>query len=231
VIVPTRVVADDAIRALDIPAERIVVIPEAPAPTFWPRPAEEVAAVRERYALPDHYLLWVGSLRTPDPRKRVAALVRASRTLPLVLVGPVSRWARELSGVQLTGAVPDDALAAIYTGAHALVFPSDEEGFGLPPVEALACGTPVAACDVPALREVLAGRVTLSAVDDLDGLVRHAESLRRPAPDVPAWTWDDVAAATWDVYENALLAPTRDPRGASRAHAAPTEPSASGAPE
>ena len=231
VIVPTRVVADDAMRALNIPAERIVVIPEAPAPTFWPRPAEEVAAVRERYALPDHYLLWVGSLRTPDPRKRVAALVRASRTLPLVLVGPVSRWARELSGVQLTGAVPDDALAAIYTGAHALVFPSDEEGFGLPPVEALACGTPVAACDVPALREVLAGRVTLSAVDDLDGLVRHAESLRRPAPDVPAWTWDDVAAATWDVYENALLAPTRDPRGASRAHAAPTEPSASGAPE
>ncbi|MGZ4171999.1 MAG: glycosyltransferase, partial [Solirubrobacteraceae bacterium] len=122
VIVPTRVVADDAIRALDIPAERIVVIPEAPAPTFWPRPAEEVAAVREHYELPDRYLLWVGSLRTPDPRKRVAALVRASRSLPLVLVGPVSRWARELPGIRLVGAVPDDALAAIYTGAHALVF-------------------------------------------------------------------------------------------------------------
>ena len=231
VIVPTRVVADDAIRALDIPAERIVVIPEASAPTFWPRPAEEVAAVRAHYELPDRYLLWVGSLRTPDPRKRVAALVRASRTLPLVLVGPVSRWARELRGVQLTGAVPDEALAAIYTGAHALVFPSDEEGFGLPPVEALACGTPVAACDVPALREVLGGRVTLSDVDDLDGLVRHAESLARPAPDLPAWTWDDVAAATWDVYEDALLAPTRGRRRATRTRAAPTEPSASGAPE
>jgi len=72
-------------------------------------------------------------------------------------------------------------------------------------VEALACGTPVAACDVPALREVLAGRVTLSDVDDLDGLVRHAEGLSRPVPPPPQWTWSDVAAATWEVYERSLL--------------------------
>ena len=50
----------------------------------------------------------------------------------------------------VTGEVPDDDLAAIYTGAHAVVFPSGDEGFGLTPVEALACGTPVAACDIPA---------------------------------------------------------------------------------
>jgi glycosyltransferase involved in cell wall biosynthesis len=228
VIVPTQAVADDAIRTLDIPARRIVVIPEAAAAPFWCRPAHEIAAVRERYGLPDQYLLWVGTLRRPDPRKRVAALARASRTMPLVLVGPVSRWAKELAGVQLTGAVPDDELAAIYSGAHALVFPSDEEGFGLPPVEALACGTPVAACDVPALREVLADRITLTDVDDLDALVRHAEGLSRPAPSPPDWTWNDVAAATWDVYERALMEPTpgrrrrpqgsgaRSPNGAAR---------------
>ncbi len=215
-IVPTRAVADDAMRDLDIPADRIVVIPEAAAPAFWPRPDAEVAAVRERYGLPERYLLWVGTLRRPDPRKRVAALTRADRSLPLVLAGPLSRWARELPGVQLTGAVEDDELAAIYSGAHALVFPSDEEGFGLPPVEALACGTPVAACDVPALREVLADRITLTDVGDLDGLVRHAEALSRPAPPPRAWTWADVAAATWDVYEQALLAPTC---GRRRAHA------------
>ena len=211
VIVTTRAVADDAMRVLDISADRIEVIPQAPAHAFYRRPAEEVAAVRERYGLPDPYLLWVGTLRRPDPRKRVAALARVDRTMPLVLVGPVSRWARELPGVQLTGAVPDDDLAAIYSGAHALVFPSDEEGFGLPPVEALACGTPVAACDVPALREVLAGRVTLTDVEDLDGLVRHAEGLSRPAPALAQWTWDDVAAATWEVYEHALHAGS--PRG------------------
>ena len=65
--------------------------------------------------------------------------------MPLVLVGPTGPWAHELPDVHLTGRVTDDELAAIYSGAHALVFPSDDEGFGLPPVEALACGTPVAA--------------------------------------------------------------------------------------
>jgi glycosyltransferase involved in cell wall biosynthesis len=179
------------------------VIPEAPAPALYTRSDEEVSAVRHRFSLPEQYLVWVGALRTPDPRKRVAALVRAQRSMPLVLVGPTAPWAHELQGVKLTGAVSDDELAAIYTGAHALVFPSDDEGFGLPPVEALACGTPVAACDVPALREVLDGRATFSAVDDLDGLVAAAESAERPAPPPPAWTWDDAAHATLQVYREA----------------------------
>ncbi len=208
VIVPTRAVADDAMEVLDIPAERITVIPEAPARAFGPRSEDEVSAVRERFSLPERYLLWVGAMLTPDPRKRIAALVRARRTMPLVLVGPTARWARELADVTLTGVVTDDELAAIYTGAHALVFPSDEEGFGLPPVEALACGTPVAACDVRALREVLTGSAELTAVDDLDGLLRAAESLHRPAPPVPSWSWSDAAAATWDVYAEALTAPS-----------------------
>jgi glycosyltransferase involved in cell wall biosynthesis len=215
VIVPTHAVADDAINVLEIPADRISVIGEAVAPVLHRRSEAEVAAVREQYALPDDYLLWVGGMRTPDPRKRVAALARAKRTMPLVLVGQTGRWARELPDVILTGAVDDDQLAAIYTGAHALVFPSDDEGFGLPPIEALACGTPVAASDVPALREVLDGRAALTAVDDLDGLMVSAESLRRPAPAPPAWSWADAAEATWEVYEQALSAPGRW-RGAKR---------------
>jgi alpha-1,3-rhamnosyl/mannosyltransferase len=200
VIVPTNAVAKDAVAALGIPRGRIAVIPEAPAPELHHRPKAEVDAVRKRYGLPESYLLWVGRLTTPDPRKRVAALVRAPRRMPLVLVGAASSWARELPDVTLTGALSDDELAAIYSGAHALVFPSDDEGFGLPPVEALACGTPVAACDVPALREVLDGRAILRSVDDLDGLVAAAEAASRPAPPPPAWTWDDAAAATWEVY-------------------------------
>ncbi len=200
VIVPTCAVADDAENVLEIPRERIAVIPEAPAASLHARSSAEVSAVRERYELPERYLVWVGALQRPDPRKRVAALARAARSMPLVLVGPTTQWAHELPGVKLTGAVSDDELAAIYTGAHALVFPSDDEGFGLPPVEALACGTPVAASDVPALREVLDGRATLRAVDDLDGLVAAAESAERPAPPPPAWTWDDAAQATWQVY-------------------------------
>ncbi len=219
VIVPTQSVAEDAIAALELPPERIAVIPEAPAQALVPRAEAEVNDVRERFALPERYLLWVGGLLTRDPRKRIAALARAQRTMPLVLVGATARWAEELPDVILTGAVSDDDLAAIYTGAHALVFPSDEEGFGLPPVEALACGTPVAACDVPALREVLNGRAVLSPVNDLDALVRNAEALRRPAPQPPAWSWSDAAAATWEVYDAAACAPARW-RGARRRHSA-----------
>jgi alpha-1,3-rhamnosyl/mannosyltransferase len=200
VIVPTYAVAEDVESVLEIPHERIAVIPEAPAASLHPRSPAEVRAVRSRYELPDRYLVWVGALQRPNPRKRVAALTRAHRSMPLVLVGPTAQWAHELPDVKLTGAVSDDELAAIYTGAHALVFPSDDEGFGLPPVEALACGTPVAASDVPALREVLDGRATLRAVDDLDGLIAAAESAERPAPPPPAWTWDEAAEATWQVY-------------------------------
>ena len=205
VIVPTYAVAEQVESVLDIPQERIVVIPEAPAAALHPRSEEEVSAVRRRFSLPERYLVWVGAMQTPDPRKRIAALTRARRSMPLVLVGPTAQWAHELRGVKLTGAVSDDELAAIYTGAHALVFPSDDEGFGLPPVEALACGTPVAACDVPALREVLHGRATLSAVDDLDGLIAAAESAERPAPPPPAWTWQDAAQATLQVYREAAV--------------------------
>ena len=204
VIVPTCAVADDVETVLEIPRERIAVIPEAAAASLHPRSDEEVRTVRRRFSLPDRYLVWVGAMQTPDPRKRVAAMVRTPRSMPLVLVGPTAPWAHELPGVKLTGAVSDDDLAAIYTGAHALVFPSDDEGFGLPPIEALACGTPVAASDVPALREVLDGRATLTAVDDLGALLAAAESAERPAPPPPAWTWEDAAQATWQVYREAF---------------------------
>lgn len=203
VIVPTRVVADEAVHALGIPRERIAVIWEAAAAAMRPRSEAEVEAVRARYDLPDRYLLWVGGLQAPDPTKRVAALARAKRTMPLVLVGAAGRWAHELPDVILTGVVEDDELAAIYTGAHALVFPSADGGFGLPPVEALACGTPVVASDLPALREVLDSRAVLAPAGDLDGLVAAAEAAERPAPAPPNWTWEDAAAATWEVYAQA----------------------------
>jgi alpha-1,3-rhamnosyl/mannosyltransferase len=203
VIVPTEAVAGDVVERLGIEPERIAVVAEAPAPAFTPRSDDEVAAVRDAHAIPGDYLLWVGGLKAPDPRKRVAQLAATPRDLPLVLAGPTSQWAHELGDVILTGEVTDDALAALYTGARALVFPSDEEGFGLPPVEALACGTPVVACDVPGVRDVLRGRATLVDPDDLEALVRVAERATRPAPAPPAWTWQDAARATWQVYEDA----------------------------
>jgi glycosyltransferase involved in cell wall biosynthesis len=201
VIVPTTAVAEEAVASLNIDAGHVHVVPEAADAAFSPRSDDEVARVRERHSLPEDYVVWVGDLRHPDPRKRVAAMAETPSELPLVLVGNAGRWARELEGVILTGSVDDDALAAIYTGARALVFPSDDEGFGLPTVEALACGTPVVTCDIPALREVLGTRATFVAPDDLEALMDAAARATRPAPDPPAWTWDDAARATWDVYE------------------------------
>jgi glycosyltransferase involved in cell wall biosynthesis len=206
VIVPTNALAEQAIEALELQRDRVAVIPEAAAARFTPRSDDEIYAVRARYALPERDLLWVGQLTTPDPRKRVAALVRTPRKLPLVLAGAAGSWAHELPNVTLTGELDDDELAAIYSGAHALVFPSDHEGFGLPPVEALACGTPVVASDVPVLREVLEGRATLGPLGDLEGLVAAAEAARRPAPPPPPWTWEDAAELTWRVYEEAARA-------------------------
>ena len=200
VIVPTHVVAADAQERLDIDSDRIIVIPEAAAPPMYPRGPQEIAAVRDRYALPVRYLLWVGGMTHPEPRKRVAELAQAPRRMPLVLVGPTRPWAHELPDVTLTGQVSDDELAALYSGAHALVFPSDDEGFGLPTVEALACGTPVVACDAPAVREVLGERATFVELGDIEGLLEAAANTVRPAPAAPQWSWADAARATWGVY-------------------------------
>ena len=204
VIVPTEAVARDAVAQFGLERERLTVIAEAPDSVMYRRPEHEVTAVRERYALPERYLVWVGCLQHPDPRKHVAKLAATPRELPLVLVGPTRPWAHELPDVTLTGHVPDEHLAAIYSGAHALVMPSEDEGFGLPAVEALACGTPVAACEVPALREVLAERATFVPGGDLPSLIDAAQTATRPAPPPPAWTWEDAARETWQVYRRAL---------------------------
>jgi glycosyltransferase involved in cell wall biosynthesis len=204
VIAPTRALAQDALDCFGLEPERVVVVPEAPDAAMYPRPPQEVAEARARFGLPERYLVWVGCLQHPDPSKQVAQLAATPRGLPLVLVGNPRPWAHELPNVTLTGRVSDEHLAAIYSGAHALVFPSVDEGFGLPGVEALACGTPVVACEVAALREVLDGRATFVEAGDLQALMRAAEAVQRPAPPPPSWTWHDAARATWQVYEQAV---------------------------
>jgi glycosyltransferase involved in cell wall biosynthesis len=207
VIVPTRATAEDAVEWMGLERDAVVVIPQAPDPLMYPRSAPEIAKARARFKLPARYLLWVGELEHPDPVKNVAELAATPRTMPLVLVGATSRWAHELPNVILTGHVCDDDLAALYSGAHALLTTSQEEGFGLSAVEALACGTPVAACEVRALREVLDGRVRFVPAGDVGGLIAAAETATRPAPPPPAWSWEDAARSTWRVYEEAAAHP------------------------
>jgi len=197
VIVPTQVVADEVAGRLDVDPQRIAVIGEAAAHVFRPRSAEEVQRARARHALPDDYLVWVGGLEHKDPRKRVRELAAAATDVPLVLVGPTKPWAQELPNVTLTGQVSDDDLAAILTGARALVFPSDDEGYGLPPVEALACGTPVVCTDIPVLREVLGERATYTTFEEL---LPTAWAINGAPARPLERTWEDVARETWAVY-------------------------------
>jgi len=210
VIVPARSVADDAERLLRIAPERIETMAYATAPAFHPIP--DPRSLLERLELPERFLVWVGGLDPPDPRKGVEALaaaVRAGRGLPLVLAGRAGTAARALAApgrVTLAGRLTDRELAALLTEAEALVFPSADEGFGLPPIEALACGTPVAAYAAGSLPETLAGRRDAVLVEpgDLEGLLAAAESLAgtRAEPGRRR-TWADVAAETWAVYERA----------------------------
>ena len=191
---------------------------------MYPRCVEDVAAIRARFALPERYLVWVGGLRHPDPSKHIAKLAAAPRGLPLVMVGSTRPWAHELPDVILTGQVGDEQLAAIYSGAHALVLSSTDEGFGLPAVEALACGTPVVACDAPALREVLGERATFVAPGDMAGLIEAAEAASRPAPQPPPWSWQEAARATWGVYAGAGLAAGATGTAARSARRRPVRP-------
>ena len=95
--------------------------------------SEEIAAVRERLGLPERYLVWVGRPAAPRPGKHIAAAGgRDAASCRWCWSAPTRPWAHELPDVILTGEVSDEELAAIYSGAHALVLSSESEGFGLP---------------------------------------------------------------------------------------------------
>lgn len=158
----------DLMNLYGVPAKKITVIHEAAAPHFKPATAEQIATVRERYGLPEHYILRVGTI---EPRKNLERLLdalqllqRSDSTIRLVVVGGkgwlYKRFFRKLhrsdlrQAVILTGHVQDTDLPAIYSGATLLVEPSLYEGFGLPLLEAMACGTPVVCSNVSSLPEV-----------------------------------------------------------------------------
>jgi glycosyltransferase involved in cell wall biosynthesis len=206
VIVPTHAVADDAARILGL--SRVDVVPEAPATVFRPSTAARGRLPR----LPDRFLLWVGGLDPPDPRKGIEGLARRvvlGDGPPLVLAGRYDSAGSQLAvegRVILTGRVDDEQLAALYSAADALVLPSEDEGFGLTPHEALACGTPVAAFAIPALTETLGDNPAVRLVPrgDLDALLAAAAELTGHEAQAGARTWADVARDTAAVYERAL---------------------------
>jgi glycosyltransferase involved in cell wall biosynthesis len=207
VIVPTHAVAADCRRLLGL--ERIEVIGEAPAPVF--RRVDDPTPLFARFNLPEEFVLWVGGLDPPDPRKGILDLAAAAGPHggpPLVLAGRISAEAAELAApgrVILIGRPSDEELAALYSAATALVLPSEEEGFGLTALEALACGTPVAAFAIEAMSEQHEGSDDVRLVEpgDYAALLDAAMALGGRHASSPSRTWADVAAETWTAYEAA----------------------------
>jgi len=176
----SETVKGQLVKWLGFSPKSIVVTPLAPNERFKPQPPEEVERVRRKYRLFAPYILFVG---TVEPRKNLVTLVRAFaavvKDFPHLLVLAGARgWMSEpvfaeierqgLEGrVVHLGYVPAEDLPPLMSGAEVFVYPSLGEGFGLPPLEAMACGVPVICSNAPALPEVVGDAAILVPPTDV----------------------------------------------------------------
>ena len=178
-LVNSHFTADELTRYLGVSSHTITVISPGVDAHFTRPPDDTIEELRRRRGLPRRFLLMVGSV---DPRKGLDVAARAAVTtsIPLVLAGGASsNFAKEelpQSTVWL-GAVGETELPALYASATALLYPSRYEGFGLPPLEAMGCGTPVIASDIPPLRETVSGAALLVPTDDTEAWVAAVRNL------------------------------------------------------
>ncbi|MCW2671731.1 MAG: hypothetical protein JWP14_320 [Frankiales bacterium] len=198
----------EGIAHLGLDPSRVTTVPLAAAASFRPQDDDQVAAVLADVGVDRPYVLYVGGF---GGRKRPEALVEAFACsaelragFALVLVGtpPPAFLSRALeAGVRVTttGDVSDSQLAALYSGAALTSYLSDYEGFGLPPVEATACGSRVLSSPLPPVQEALGDQVRY--VTDLEpvSLAEQLLSASAAPPPVPQRqrTWTEVARDTW----------------------------------
>ena len=214
----------DLISSFRIPASQVSVTPLAASARYRPQPANEVGRVRQKYQLPDQFLLYLGINK---PHKNLPALIDAYARIasrhapPLVVAGAWDqrypqareRAARRQLGdaARFLGPVDERDLPALYSAATLFVFPSLYEGFGLPVLEAMACGTPVACSNTPGLAEVAGdaallfdphsvtriGEALVELIDDSRQRARRAEQgLARAG----LYSWQATAEATLHCY-------------------------------
>jgi glycosyltransferase involved in cell wall biosynthesis len=214
---------DRIVQLTGVKPERVSVIFNGVDQRFHPADPGTIAKVKADFELDSPYVLFVGSL---EPRKNLQMLLEAWRIGSfegnnLVVVGASGHLFAEIQlgsvpkGVRFLGRVDDEALPALYSGAAGFVYPSIYEGFGLPPLEAMACGCPVAVSDIPAHREVCGETAMyfdpfipedlsskLEALLRLDDASRNScveQGLNRAA----GYTWQSAASDTWRILQGA----------------------------
>jgi glycosyltransferase involved in cell wall biosynthesis len=215
----------DIVRHLPIAAHKVHNVYSGISSTYQPALPNTVTLTRTRYQLPERYILYVGSL---EERKNLQRVLYAFKQLKkegfphkLVFVGP-QKWKYEgifklttqlhlENDVLLTGYIPVDDLPALYSGAEVFVYPSLYEGFGLPVLEAMACGTPVVTSNISSLPEITGDAALLvdpyniqqivSAIRQilLDHQIR-AHLRQRGIEQAQKFTWDQTAIQMMGVY-------------------------------
>ncbi|HEX8491832.1 MAG TPA: glycosyltransferase family 1 protein [Pyrinomonadaceae bacterium] len=230
IITPSESVRREVCEHLSIKPDKIIAIPEAARRLFRPVPLAETVEVRRRLKIEDEFILFVGTI---EPRKNLLTLARAfdeiHRTTllrpQLVIAGKEGWLTGELFSylkstetrerVRFTGYVSDDDLRALYSSCRVFVYPSLYEGFGLPPLEAMACGAPVITSRIPSIMETVGDAARLVAPTDFREL---AQSIIRVLEDTgerdhlssagleraAGFSWERTAAATLNVYREVL---------------------------
>lgn len=222
IIVPSLFVKQELCDYAGKVGSRAVVIPEGVDACFGPRPQEDIREVLENHGLPSEYGLFVGTL---EPRKNLStllnALTQSKAALPLVIVGwsgwgdPVFRRELNRLGLQdrvyFPGYLSDEELACVYCGADVFFYPSLYEGFGLPVLEAMACGTPVVCSDVASIPEV-AGDAAVRVsphdpaqwADAMDRILQendmNARLVAAGMKQAAQFTWENAANQTLELY-------------------------------
>jgi len=184
IITVSETIRQEAINLFNVPAARITTIYNGVDHNFYqPCSPEAVLLLRKQYNLPEHFILFVGTL---EPRKNVSNLLLAhaalpdalKRRFPLVLLGSRG-WSNtdilalirlQAEHVRLLGYVPEKDLPAFYSAASLFAYPSWYEGFGLPVLEAMACGCPVLTSDHASLQEICAGAARHTPAGDVSSM-------------------------------------------------------------
>jgi glycosyltransferase involved in cell wall biosynthesis len=222
----------DILARYNLPPDRVVAIHLAAANRFRPASAAEVERVRRKYSIPEAFILAVGNLQK---RKNLLRLIEAfvqtkqAHPLPhkLVLVGR-QHWGHQaiLASVRekrmedqviFTGYVPDEDLPALYTAADLFVYPSLYEGFGVPVLEAMACGTPVITSNTSSLPEIAGQAALLVAPYNVPDIAEAISTVllnndlqhtlrTRGLEQARRFSWTETARQTLAVYEQVMSA-------------------------